>query len=258
MRNLQVFCGIANGMSAKLCAAICGCCAVLLGAYHCSCAQTTLSCGLLPVRAHAPVAASTTHPEKAISEDPRRKMVGAFNGNPARKPIAANTAAQPATVRFSDGTLTVDADNSGLGQILQDLSARSGMTISGLNGGPRVFGIYGPGSFRDVLETLLVGVGYNYIMVGGATDGIPRELLLTSNIGNPVSFAPPNAGPIPSSEREDPEQPGFLLGHSVSGAASPGAISPAPLQEDQDEDRRTLQTMRRLQHIQQQEQNTPQ
>jgi hypothetical protein len=99
---------------------------------------------------------------------------------------------RPAAISLRDGKLTVEANNSDLTQILQNLADISGMTIEGLNQGPRVFGIYGPGNSRDVLTALLVGSGYNFIMVGGEASGTPRKLLLTAQKGAAFNPAPQN------------------------------------------------------------------
>jgi hypothetical protein len=178
--KLRTFFCIKERASAQWCATICSCCAVLLYAAHPSCAQTTQSPGSLPVDSCAPVATTQSYLAKKRSATPPRETVGSSGENSARKLIAADAAKQPATVSFSNGKPIVEANNSDFAQILQNLSGVSGMTISGFNGGPRVFGIYGPGSLTDVLVALLISTGRNYIIAGGATDGTPRELLLNA------------------------------------------------------------------------------
>ena len=170
----------------------------------------------------------------------------------------ADATTQPATVSLRNGKLTVEANNSDLTQILQDLAGACAMTIIGLNGGPRVFGVYGPGNSREVLAALLVGAGYNFIMVGGASDGTPRELLLISQNNNAPAFTPLNPRPVLSADRDEFEQPDLERNPSAWNAAGPGAISPAPSQDDQDNNTRVQQTLQRLQHIQEQQQNAPQ
>jgi hypothetical protein len=90
---------------------------------------------------------------------------------------AAEPAVEPARVILRDGLLTVDARNSDLNDILLQVANLTGMTISGLDGGRRIYGVYGPAEPRAVLTILLAASGYNFLMVGG--DAVPRELLLT-------------------------------------------------------------------------------
>jgi hypothetical protein len=161
-------------------------------------------------------------------------------------------------VTLRNGKLTVEANNSDLSQILQYLADISGMTVIGLKKGPRIFGDYGPGNLRDVLTDLLIGSGYNFIMVGGATDGTPRELLLTTQNNNAQAFTPLNPRPVPSADRDEFEQPGLEKNPAASDALGPGAISPVPSQNDQDDNTRVQRALQRLQHMQEQQQNAPQ
>jgi hypothetical protein len=83
-----------------------------------------------------------------------------------------------ARVDLVDGQLTVEAHNSELGPILQEISRVTGMSVTGgLKGGPRIFGVYGPAHPRSVVTTLLAASGYGFLLVGG--DAAPRQLVLT-------------------------------------------------------------------------------
>jgi hypothetical protein len=93
-----------------------------------------------------------------------------------------------ATVTFSKGQLTIHADNSTLLQILQAVTAHTGMKIQGSPGDHRLFGVYGPGSPTQVLTQLLSGFGFNYLLVGAAANGAPRTLILA---GTAVSIPEP-------------------------------------------------------------------
>jgi hypothetical protein len=104
--------------------------------------------------------------------------------------------ATAARVSLAHGQLTVDAQNSDLSQILQDIARVTGLSVSGLNGGPRVFGTYGPADPRTVLTGLLAGSGYNFLLIGG--DNAPRALVLT-----PETKAPPTVAQAPKPEPPD-------------------------------------------------------
>lgn len=169
----------------------------------------------------------------------------------------SNAAPLPATVSLQNGRLTVRASNSNLREILADIAKASGMTVSGLDQGGRVFGVYGPGDPRDVLTQILSGSGYNFMMVGDTSQGTPRELLLTAQTDSaPVAGSHPAAAPSESSEDPEDTPPPQFLG--------PGAIAHVPPGEspdaDQDSQDRAQQHMQQLQQMRRQmeQQNQPQ
>lgn len=97
-------------------------------------------------------------------------------------PSLLNQPAQPAKVSLNAGNLTIEANNSALSEILDQISRGGGMKIRGLQAGradQRIFGTYGPGPAREVLSDLLNGSGYNVLMLGATPAGVPRELALT-------------------------------------------------------------------------------
>ena len=108
--------------------------------------------------------------------------------------------AKPAQVGLDSGKLSVKADNSALSEILQDISAKTGMSVNGLSGDLRIFGNYGPAAPREVLSALLDGAGYNVLMVGALNNGAPRELSLTPRTATGTS-ASSNA-PTPRMRQE--------------------------------------------------------
>jgi hypothetical protein len=117
--------------------------------------------------------------------------------SPLSAPSLLDHPAQPAKITLAAGKLTVMADNSSLSEILHQVSAAGGMKIDGLvtggSGDPRIFGSYGPAAPRDVLSDLLNGSGYNVLMLGETTAGLPRELALTARTAGGVPNPPPNA-----------------------------------------------------------------
>lgn len=102
----------------------------------------------------------------------------------------------PARVSLVDGQITVTAQNSDLAQILAEIGRITGMSVTGLNGGPRVFGVYGPADARTVLTTLLAASGYNFLLVG--SDAVPRALVLT-----PETKAPPTVVKAQAPDTQD-------------------------------------------------------
>lgn len=239
-------------------AMIFSCCAVLLCSAYASCAQETQSPRPVPDVPHASVATNSSDSAFDGSATARKHPASAKGRRMKQLPSPSDQATQPAAVTLRNGKLTVEANNSDLTQILRDLANISGMTINGLGKGPRIFGVYGPGNSRDVLTALLLGSGYNFIMVGGAVDGTPRELLLTAANDAPA-IAPITPTNIPSSDRTERVQQQLEINPSVPHALGPGAVAPVPSLDEQDDNTRAQSTLQRLQHMQdQQKQNAPQ
>lgn len=209
-------------------------------------------------------AKSTAHPAPTHSTATTKHLATSKGQKSAKQPSIPEAVTRPATVNLSNGKLTVDADNSDLSQILQDLATLSGMTITGLTKGPRVFGIYGPGNSREILTDLLFASGYNFIMVGGATDGPPRELVLTSRNNKAQALVHHDPLLAPSGESDEAEQPEVTtespgpaaVDPSLPTELGPGALVPIPSQDSEDDNTRVQRTVERLQHMQDQQQKT--
>lgn len=169
---------------------------------------------------------------------------------PQVPPSLLDKPAQPATVKLTGGTLVVTANNSSLTAILNNLSSSSGMSIDGLGKDQRVFGIYGPGTPRDILSELLDGAGYNFLMVGETDAGVPREIVLTARTNAPLS------APGSSSRSDEDEEP--------LSSPQPEDISPPPIAPVNEPPQRPrspqemLQELQRLRQQQQQQQQPPQ
>ena len=91
----------------------------------------------------------------------------------------------PSQVTFQGGLLEISAQNSTLGEILREVRKLTGATIDipqGSNGAnERVVTHLGPGAPRDVLDVLLHGSSFNYVMVGSSSDpGAVSSVLLSA------------------------------------------------------------------------------
>jgi hypothetical protein len=138
----------------------------------------------------------------------------------------ANERAHPAAVTWDSQGLRIEAANSSLQQILNDVSTATGAKVEGLGADERVFGAYGPGQVRDVLSKLLQGSAYNVIMIGDQGQGAPRQIVLTSR--NSTGAQAPTARRATDADDDDsadsdadepqqappPIQPGFVPGNS--------------------------------------------
>jgi hypothetical protein len=175
-------------------------------------------------------------------------------------PSLLDKPAQAARVTLARGQLSVDANNSSLSKILEDVSSISGMTVDGLDKDSRVFGVYGPGDPRDILSELLDGVGYNFLMVGSTDAGTPREVLLTTRSNAPLSSPSPGVSSQPEEEDEPvvnnyppeqvaPQPPLRTPGQPPDNNGQPK--TPAEIIQD-------LQRMRQQQQQQQPQSQSPQ
>jgi len=125
-----------------------------------------------------------------------------------------NDAPAPASVKWDSHGLQVDANNSSLHQILDDVATTTGAKVEGLGPDERVFGDFGPGPAREVLSQILHGSTYNVMMLGDQGEGTPREIILSERTnGSPQQPGQPNVRPMPQDDDSDqppmpePEEP---------------------------------------------------
>jgi hypothetical protein len=148
------------------------------------------------------------------SRNARQKTPATMSqATPQPPPVPADQSPSAATVSFANGMLTIQARNSSLEQILNQVSQQTGMEIEGSNHDKRIYGDYGPGTVSATVEKLLNGAGYNYVIVGGGDGRPPAKLLLTSgsagtSSGPPASSPAPQAStPMQSAAPENPSNP---------------------------------------------------
>jgi hypothetical protein len=146
------------------------------------------------------------------------------------------TPGKPAITWDSQG-LKIDATNSSLRQILNDVSTATGAKVEGFGTDERVFGEYGPGQARDVISQLLHGSGYNVLLIGDQGAGTPRQIVLSTRkaastqgqaqqaFNRPIQDAPdewPPATRGPATTR-----PSRRSAHAAAGAAGTAAAPAA-------------------------------
>ena len=144
---------------------------------------------------------------------------------PEPPPIPLTPAQLPpnrAQVTYTDGTLSISADNSSLNQILRQISSDTGMKISGGVKDERVFGEYGPAPADQILSALLDGTGSNMVLVHG--DGpAPAELILTPRQGGPT---PPNPNAAAFNDRPEPQPASPPQAEQTAQPTGPAPIVP--------------------------------
>jgi len=178
----------------------------------------------------------------------------------------ANQPPNQAKVSWDSRGLEIDAFNSSLDQILQQVAADTGAKLEGLSGDQRVedqsihdqriFGTYGPGPARDVLTKLLDGFGYNVLIVGGRNADAPLKVvfLASSPAGSQVASNNQNrsnpedddAEPLPEAQRAPPMETPF--GNGDSGKPE----NPQQIMQD------ILNRQHKIDQQQQEQQNNPQ
>jgi hypothetical protein len=179
----------------------------------------------------------------------------------------ANDQPVQASVVWDSQGLRIEAQNSSLEQILNDVSTATGAKVDGLGADERIFGVYGPGPARDVLSQLLQGSGYNVLMAGEQGQGTPRQILLSVRHAGDTHAAAPTTQA--STVDEDTEVDDSQQSQPPAGApinrppftpagpgATPGSAPRTPQQIMQEMQQRQQEMQQRLQ--QNQQQNQPQ
>jgi len=127
-------------------------------------------------------------------------QVAPLSGAPPQTDAAR---ARRAEVRYADGLLSINANNSSLNQILREISRQTGMKITGGVREERVFGHYGPAAPADILATLIDGTATNMVLRQTAS-AAPEELILTPRGGG---ASPPNPNAPGFDSGDDDERP---------------------------------------------------
>jgi len=238
-------------------------------------AQLFLGVALAAQKATTPAPAPaqpTTHAATRPHAHPRKKLAAAKSAPqpaPAPAPVAppapqmpnwpANGKPVEATVVWDSHGLLIQAANSSLDQILDDVSLKIGAKVEGEGEDERIFGTYGPGPAREVITELLDGSGYNILMVGDQGAGTPRRIVLSGRPAKPAQ-PPGHANPAASSDNDsendqeaeqrpsepNPPEPA----PPPEGAAAPGVPVRTPQQMMEER-------QRQMQQMQQPPQNNP-
>lgn len=112
-------------------------------------------------------------------------------------PTPEQMPATPAQVTFQNNQLTILARNSTVGDILRSVRKQTGATVDAPpNATQRVVGQFGPGPARDVLASVLDASGFNYVLLGSATNPNALQNVIVSVKSNePVGSTPPPSEP---------------------------------------------------------------
>ena len=174
-----------------------------------------LATGLLHAQTPPPPAAAHKTTHRHLRSAKVRKGAGdakmpATPPEPPKPNWPVNNQPAPAAVTWNSQGLSIQATNSSLRQILEDVATATGAKLEGTVSEQRIFGVYGPGQARDVIIQLLQGSGYNVLMIGDQGRGAPSRILLTArSAGGAQDTASRAAQNTPSEDAADnePEEP---------------------------------------------------
>ena len=203
------------------------------------------------------------------------------SGSPQAPYGLALQAPNPPSISFANGELAIVANNSSLADIVTGIERATGVRVEGTRpDSERVFGQFGPGSPRDVLNSLFDGSHYDFILVGSLENPADVRTIILSPHGTApaagVSTAnsQPYQAPQSNEDQEETEQAPVYRGgegQPVQNVPSEQATPPSsgqqqqqqPGQQQQQQQVKTpeqlLQELQRLRQQQQQQnqQQTP-
>jgi hypothetical protein len=198
---------------------------------------------------------------------------------PQPPPTPEQMPAVPPRVSMSNGMLSISADNSTLGDILTAVRRQTGasLEVPPSIGNERVATNLGPGNPREVLQSLLSGSRFDYIIVGTPQDpNAVQRIILTPRSGaagagaavannqpmapSQSNYQPPSdvgdtADEEPQPEPAPPEPPQQQQGNPPTGA-QPYQQNPNQ-QQQQQQPKTPEQLLQELQQMQQQQQQRP-
>jgi hypothetical protein len=158
---------------------------------------------------------------------------------PLQQVPMAQLPSTPPQVTYQNGMLTIVAQNSSLGDILHEVHRRTGATIDvPPTATERVVTRIGPGPAREVLVTLLNGAGYNYVMMGTASDSAAlASVILTSKPTGSTGGGPVTTAYQPPTQYvgQQPMAPGMGPGGPVVQPAPPDEEADAAEEKDEED-----------------------
>ena len=160
--------------------------------------------GQAPQTATPATAHSATVPKPKSRRHAKTAPVAEVPQPPPPPPTLEQSPPTPPQVTYRNGQLTIDAHNSTLAQVLHAVQSQTGASVEMPSGGAsdRVVAQIGPGQPRDVLNTLLNGTKFNYVILGVTGDpGAVQKVILSVRQAGPINTAQNN--PTPQPEPED-------------------------------------------------------
>ncbi len=173
--------------------------------------------------------------------------------------------ANPPQITYSGGRLAIIANNSSLADILNGIQTTTGSKLEGTQpDSERVFGQFGPGSPRQVLDALLAGSRFDFILLGSIEDpGNVERIVLSPHSSASASTQQASRPNVQNQQADDDDNDNYVPPQPVP-QPPPGAenAQPNPNQQPGNPQVRTpeqlLQELQRMRQQQQQQQQAPQ
>lgn len=206
------------------------------------------------------------------SQQPARQAAtGASSQQPQQPYGLALQSPNPPNISYANSELTIVANNSSLADIVSGIERATGVRVEGTRpDSERVFGQFGPGSPRDVLNSLFDGSRYDFILVGSLENPADVRTIILSphgtapaagvNAANNQPYRPPENN---EDQEENEQAPVYRGGEGQPVQSVPSeqvAPPPPPAQQQQQQQQQVktpeqlLQELQRLRQQQQQQQ----
>lgn len=179
---------------------------------------------------------SATKPTEKAAVKPEVVALPVLPPQPPRPNWPMNDRPMPASITWNAAGLRIEANNASLEQILKEVSTLTGSSVEGMDTDERVYGVYGPGSAREVLAKLFYGSAYNLLLVGDSGQGTPRQIVLARRDGKPSSKAtakpatPDDDDDVDVEPEEQPQQqqqqPPQIRNNNMGGPPPDGQSGP--------------------------------
>jgi hypothetical protein len=175
-----------------------------------------------PPKSTSVAATTATTPPKANARRKKAAPDPPAPQAPAPPPTLEQSPPVAPQVTYNNGQLTIIARNATLSQVLRSVQSLTGASIEMPAGAAneRVVGQLGPGQPRDVLNALLNGTKFNYIILGvNGNPGAVQKVILTT--------ARPAAVNTAQNNQPQPEEPQDEESYSEP-EPQPGPPAPPP------------------------------
>ena len=211
------------------------------------------------------VSAPGTQQQPTTSTQPANQQVVS---SPPHAPAGAEQQQpNPPRVSYMGGLLTVAAENATLADILKAVGTVTHASLEGTQPDmERVFGQFGPAAPRQVLNSILNGTRYDFILVGSVDDpGSVERIMLSSKGAAPAVRG--SAGQIAARQNVPTPTPDEEQDNDVAGQPEiqqpppppvPSEQVQPPVQQQQQQVKTPEQLLQELQRLRQQQQQQTQ
>lgn len=181
-------------------------------------------------------------PQKPVPQNPQTPTPAVIPAQPTPQTAQvpqrpAEMPPKPPRVSYAGGQLTVIADNSTLNDVLNGIRSAAGIKMEGLSGSnDRVFGQFGPASPRVVIDSLLSGSHYDFIILSALeTPDTVQRVILSPRASSPSGTVAASQGrAFNRPAQEDNDVAGNDEAEEQPAGVMPGqVVQPTPVQPGQ-------------------------